>query len=359
MQFLHHKSATFGMSDDIQLEGIIGRCGDREVFMGFARAQTLAKLSFPDVLDEATGSGYQRRFSPEHSLEFKRYIHTERATSIPLTFNLRPLASRYWRLVRTGSPSVRHATLTISSSNGPVMAQVDGQHRLGFLQDSPIEFAFMAFLGVSVEDEVEIFRTINGKAKGLSSSLLDYTEARSIGTDLPIVKPELYIALRLHEDPRSPWYQRLDLGGQKTIGMKRIASLRTMQVAIKRMARTARWPVNSPPSTMLAVAIDFWRAVAFVLPTQWQNPRKHVLAKGVGVYALMSLAGQLVVEARASERCPDFDFFVSTLSDFVDDIDWSNDGTLQGYGGVAGADKALEMMIQVRTKLFRRLSAHV
>lgn len=346
------------VSDFVQLEGIIGRCGDREVFVGFARAQVLARLSFPDVLDESTGAGYQRRFSPEHSLEFKRYIHTEGATSIPLTFNLRASAREHWNVVRGSNSSTRHATLTVAAGAGPVMAQVDGQHRLGFLQDSPIEFAFMAFLGVSIEDEVEIFRTINGKAKGLSSSLLDYTEARSIGADLPKVKPELYIALRLHEDPSSPWYQRLDLGGNKTVGMKRIASLRTMQTAVKRMLRTIGPVDKATVSSLPPAVIAFWRAVVFLLPMQWQNPRKHVLSKGVGVHALTGVAGHLMLEARAEGRSPDFDFFVGKLSDFIDRIDWSNDGTLQGYGGLGGADTVLEMMLTIRNKLFTRLTAH-
>jgi hypothetical protein len=39
--------------------------------MGFAPASLLAALSFADVLDETNGKGYQRRFSREHSLEFK------------------------------------------------------------------------------------------------------------------------------------------------------------------------------------------------------------------------------------------------------------------------------------------------
>lgn len=348
----------FLMNNTIQLDGVVGQCGSREVFVGFARAQTLVKLSFPDVLDESTGAGYQRRFSPEHSLEFKRYIHTVGATSIPLTFNLRAAASGGWRLVRPEVHGSRSASLVINSACGPVMAQVDGQHRLGFLQDSPIEFPFMTFLGLTVEEEMEIFRTINGKAKGLSSSLLDFTEARSIGEDLPLVKPELYIALRLQEDSTSPWYKRLDLGGDRTVGMKRIASLRTMQVAVKRMLKEACWTDSASVDEVVQIVINFWRAVAFVLPEAWQNPRKYMLVKGIGVYALMSFAGKLVKEANTSVVSPDFNFFVSKLSDFMRDIDWSNNGPLQGYGGGAGADKALEMMLQVRSKIFRRFEQY-
>ena len=79
----HFNSMTFSF------DGLIGKCGDREVFVGFAAAGTLVQLSYADVLNEATGQGYQRPFSREHSLEFKRYIQQPGASSMPLTFNLR------------------------------------------------------------------------------------------------------------------------------------------------------------------------------------------------------------------------------------------------------------------------------
>lgn len=338
----------------MEVSGLLGRCGGREVFTGFARAADLVAVSFADVLDESTGRGYQRRFSREHSLEFKRYIQSPGATSIPLTFNLRG-DSNSWQLERGPGQT---ATLKINPEGGRVLAQVDGQHRLGFLQGSPIEFAFMVFLGMSVEEEMEVFRVINGKAKGLSSSLLDFTEARLMGEDLAIEEPELYVALRLHEDPDSPWYRRLNLGGDNTVGTKRIASLRSMRVAVRRLIRSANWKSTPAASRIASLTIDFWRAVQFVLPQQWAVPRNHVIVKGIGVYALMSLAGAFIEEARGQGREPDFDFFVARLSDFADQVDWSNNGPLHGFGGVAGADAALQLLLQVRSSAFERFRTH-
>lgn len=338
----------------MEVHGIVGCCGDREVFLGFAMARDLVAYSFADVLDETTGAGYQRRFSKEHSLEFKRYIQTEGATSIPLTFNLRAPEGN-WSLQRGPGKS---AVLRLPDEPTEVLVQVDGQHRLGFLQSSTIEFAFMTYLGLSVEEEMDVFRVINGKAKGLSNSLIDFTEARLIGADLPLVKPELYVALRLHEDDKSPWYKRLDLGGDKTVGTKRIASLRTMQGAVRRLMRAANWTTAPPAQRIASMTIDFWRAVAFVLPEQWAAPRGHVLTKGIGVYALMSFAGHLIDEAQKGCISTDFDYFVSNLSDFVDRIDWSNAGPLHGYGGAGGADAALQLIFQVRSTSMKRSYSH-
>lgn len=327
----------------LTLVGQVGRCGDREVFLGFANASQLSQVSFPDILDEVTGKGYQRRFHREHSLEFKRYIQQPGATSIPLTFNLRP-DRKGWNLVRDSSG----AKLIIDLAADPVMAQVDCQHRLGYLRESDIPFAFMAFIGLGIEEEMEIFRVINGKAKGLSGSLLDFTEARLVEEDLKAAKPELFLALMLHEDPRSPWYQKLDLGGNRTTGPLRVASLRTMQKAAKRFLREAGLSNKDVSDKTAGLLIDFWRAITVVLSTQWHQPRQYMLVKGIGVYCLMSLAGELYRESLTKRATCDIDYFISALSDFVHGIDWSSKGPLKGYGGASGADAALGLLRQVR-----------
>jgi DGQHR domain-containing protein len=340
-------------SPTLTFHGQIGRCGDRDVFLGFASAADLFRASFPDILDEVEGTGYQRRFHRGHSLEFKRYIHKTGATTIPLTFNLRSGHSG-WKI--DSGPS--SAILTIDLTEGPVMAQVDCQHRLGYLRESPIPLAFMTYLGLSIDEEMETFRVINGKAKGLSGSLLDFTESRLVEDDLKTARPELFLALKLHEERHSPWYQRLDLGGNRTTGPLRVASLRTMQKAARRFLREAGLSNIEVDDTIAAVVIDFWNAVAQVLANEWERPRQHMLAKGIGVYSLMSLAGDLYRDAvRAQRKCSQ-DYFVLALSPFIRSIDWSNGGPLKGFGGASGADAALELLRQLRTNKHSRFRTY-
>ena len=347
MQFRTAKSVGEG---SIRLHGQLGMCGGREVFLGFASAAQLCRISFSDVLDETTDAGYQRRFCSEHSLAFKRYIQGDGATTIPLTFNLRQGIPQRWSLDRGRSGQL--AVLKLDAGGPPVMAQVDCQHRLGYLRESPISFPFMVFLGLTVEEEMRIFRDINGKAKGLNSSLLDYTEAKLAQDDLGVAHPEIALALRLQEDPDSPWRHQLDLGGNRTTGTQRIASLRTMQKAIRRFQREAQ----NDQSNLDEVAhqlIDFWKAVAQVYAYPWLQPRRHLIRKGIGVYALMSMAGLFVCEARTRNRRVDKDYFLEKLSDFSDRIDWSNNGPMKGFGGAHGADQAFELMKTVREQAFR------
>lgn len=338
-------------NSSLQIYGLTGTCGTRRVFLGFAPACTLYQLSFADVLDEATRRGYQRRFSKEHSLEFRHYIQKPDSATIPLTFNLRPSLPQNWSITDSKAGQAR---LSIVDVQVPVFAQVDCQHRLGHLADLEIPLPFMTFIGLSVEEEMQIFSVINGKAKGLNSSLLDFHESR-LTSDLAHTKPELYIALRLNEEPDSPWCQRLDLGGDNTLGMTRYASLRMMQRAAKRFLKEAQLTTNSNASEVARVPVEFWQSVSDLLQEQWLTPRTSLITKGIGVYSLMSLCGELYLEARRKNIRCDKAYFLSAMSDFLGRVDWSSHGPLRGFGGTIGAEQALDYIRSVRKQNQLRL----
>jgi DGQHR domain-containing protein len=324
---------------------MIGRCAGRRVILGFAPADVLHAISFADVLDEDSGRGYQRRFNSQHSLDFRRYIQRDNSATIPLTFNLRPRDDGAWRIEEL---SERKARLRISSDAGKVLAQVDCQHRLGHLTDVAVELPFMSFIGLSERDEMEVFSVINSKAKGLNTSLLDFHDAQ-LSVDLAADRPELFIALFLKNDARSPWYRQLDLGGKSTSGMTRRASLRTLQKAIKRFLAKTKITQSQSVEVAAQVVLEFWSAVAIAMPEQWSKPRKHLITKGICVYALMDLAADLYNEAARKKAC-DKRYFAAALADFATDFDWSTDGPLKGLGGEGGVKTAVGFIRDARRK---------
>jgi DNA sulfur modification protein DndB len=331
--------------DKLLIQCRLGKSADRQVLMGFAAAKHLYSLSFADVLDEDTGRGYQRRFNAQHSLDFRRYIQRADSSTIPLTFNLRPRPDEAWRIVPSGAGM---ATLELTVGAGKLMAQVDCQHRLGHLGDLDIELPFMCFVGLSEREEMEVFSVINGKARGLSTSLLDFHDAQ-LSADLGNERPELYIALFLKNEPSSPWYQQLDLGGTSTSGMTRRASLRTLQKAIKIFLTKTRIARTSGVDVAARIVLDFWLAVTVAMPEPWANPRKHLITKGVGVYALMELAADLYAEAPPG-FVVDRRYFAAALMDFAGDFDWRTDGPLKGLGGEGGVKAAVALLRAARRK---------
>ena len=325
--------------------GQIGRSADKAVFLGFASSSLLSALSFADVLDEDTGLGYQRRFNAQHSLDFRKYIQRERSTTIPLTFNLRPCTDEAW-MIQQDSPTT--AVLVIKKDAGKIMAQVDCQHRLGHLNDIDITLPFMCFIGLSASEEMEIFNVINSKARGLSTSLLDFHDA-TLSKDLGGERPELFIALHLNTNKKSPWYRQLDLGGTTTSGLKRRASLRTMQKAIRRFLNHTKILRSSSPEVVAQIVVDYWCAVRGALKGAWDKPRHYLINKGIGVYALMTIAGDLYLES-AGTICDEV-YFTHKLRDFIQEIDWTSNGLLRGLGGEGGVKTAVSLIREKRQRI--------
>jgi DGQHR domain-containing protein len=334
------------VSDPVIIDCLKGRSAHRPVLLGFAPANVLYRHSFPDVLDEDGGHGYQRPFNERHSQDFRRYIKEPDSSTIPLTLNLRPGSGAAWRLYDLPNGQAR---LEIPADAGKIMAQVDCQHRLGHLGDLPIPLPFMCFIGLTEREEMEVFSIINGKAKGLSTSLLDYHEAQ-LAAALAEERPELFIALQLNRLEDSPWHRRLNLGGKTTSGLKRIASLRMMQQAILSFLKAVKVSDQAPTEEAVLLVLDFWRAVTIVLPDEWADPRRHMLTKGIGVYALMRIAADIVLECRAANRLCDKRAFTTALGDFAELVDWSTSGPLKGFGGQSGVKQAVEHIRNVRKR---------
>jgi DGQHR domain-containing protein len=235
--------------------------------------------------------------------------------------------------------------LEIKRTDKPIFSQVDCQHRLGHLSELNIELPFMSFVGLSDRDEMEIFNVINSKAKGLNSSLLDFHEA-SLSADLAADRPEIFIAIFLRNEAASPWFGQLSLGGHSSSGMARKASLRTLQKAVHYFLRRTKILDHTTVPAAAQVVLNFWAAVPIALSEQWSKPRTHVLTKGVGVYCLMEIAADLYQEAVG--RTCDKAYFISALSDFTGDFDWSTNGPLKGLGGEGGAAEALRIVREAR-----------
>jgi DGQHR domain-containing protein len=321
------------------------RCGQLPVVLGAAPARRLCAVSFADVLDEAREEGYQRPIDLQHSREFRTYIEKQGATTFPLTFNLRGPEGEGWTLEeRAEGETTTLAVRQPSPDVSPVLAQVDCQHRLGMMSDSDIPLTFQCFLGLSSREEMAIFSVINGKAKGLNSSLLDYHSTKLV-PGLETVQLDLFIAKTLHDDPKSIWHTRVKLGGAATQGSQRRISLRGLQTATKLLLQHC--PLGSAtaltPTEKYQVVREYWAAVAQIWPSAWGQPRTHLLTKGVGVTALSLLAGDIITAALSRRQRPSMKTFTEYLEALAD-LDWSTSGAFKGFGGRHGAHQAHQVL---------------
>ena len=314
-----------------EVNGVVGLCGSLPVFLGFAPASILRIVSFADVLNEDTGEGYQRPRNLKHSSDFRKYIMREGASTIPLTFNLRDEFRNYWSIVQ-GNNS--HATLRLTRGTC-CLAQVDCQHRLGELDNLDIPLAFMAFIGLDLRTEMALFVIINTKAKGLSTSLTDFHKS-SLISDLVKEAPHLLLARKLNEDPESPWFRMIKYGGQSTSGLKRRTSLRMMQQSIRRFIVAAKLQ-NVEIEEIYSLLLAFWSAVSRVFPVEWKDHKHHLLTKGIGLYSLHLLLGDLILADQHPET-PE-DYFERHLVTLKRQVDWRTQGMFAGAGGHKGAHR--------------------
>ncbi len=328
---------------------LFGRCGQLPVILGSARASDLFAVSFADVFDEAAQAGYQRPCDRRHAQEFRAYIEKSGATTIPLTFNLRGLPGPAWQLEPGGVSEGSAAELRLrvpALLEERVVARVDCQHRLEMMSDSAVPLAFQCFLNLTPQDEMRVFSVINSKAKGLNPSLIDYHQ--SVLLDVARDAADLYIAKRLHYDPASVWQKNLKLGGTATQGTTRRMTLRGMRHAVQIFLHHALVG-DLTIEEQYGVVAAFWSAVVHTWPRAWNEPRKHLLTKGIGVQGL-SLLGADIVKLAMREGTEltqaTFERHLGGLRDF----DWSNTGPFRGLGGRGGAR-------EVHQQLARRLFA--
>lgn len=329
----------------LRLHVMTATCGQLPVVLGAAPASELCSVSFADVLDEAKDEGYQRPIDLHHSKEFRAYVERPGATTIPLTFNLRGPNGEAWTLSQPDATGI--ATLEIRRPiNGlpAVLAQVDCQHRLGMMGECNVPLTFQCFLGLSPRDEMAIFNVINGKAKGLSSSLLDYHTTK-LTPDLAAVQIDLYVAKMLNDDRESVWHGKVKLGGAATQGSTRRISLRGLQTATKLLLQRCPFGPGSRllPIDQYKIVRDFWTAVATVWPNAWNHPRTHLLVKGVGVTALSMLAGEIVTAVLSRQQPANTETFTAYLLPLAD-LDWSTSGTFKAFGGRHGASEAHQLL---------------
>ncbi len=321
----------------IKIFGILGTAGALEVFIGFAPASVLYEYSFPDVLNEDTGEGYQRPYNKTHSLDFKSYINRPGSSTPPLTFNLRQQSSDFWEVMKGEGNS---ATLLIRDSM-KCLAQVDCQHRLGELVGVDIQLAFMTYIGLDLRQEMAIFNIINSKAKGLSSSLTDYHESKLL-TDLKKDAPHLFISRKLNEDQTSPWCRLIRYGGETTSGLKRRTSFRMMQKTVQAFLTQTKTVLDIPIEEKYQLVLCFWKAVQSTFPDAWKDHRSNLVTKGVGLYGLMQLLGDIV----KSNPKADFsvDYFRAKLLPLKSSIDWSSQGRFAYVGGKKGVQDVYQAL---------------
>ncbi len=293
------------LSSHIQIEVIATDRTEGQMFVGFASASVLFSLL------EHGDSQLPLRQSETH---FGAIV-----------FGLAGEPGRDWFIQRTGEQVVLHIR---SDRNCAIL--LDDTASFFPYTDEPIPF--VAYSEPWPDDALTI---APGRSLQSESNVLDGLSDHA---------PHLLLARSLAEDSTSPWCGRVRMEADATHGLHRRVSLGMMATAIRRFLDAAGTSAPVTQEQRFKLLLIFWQAVAHTFPHEWEQSRKHVLNKGIGLYALSRLLVDLVHEKpfhRITEKS-----ILEWLSPFRRNVDWSNRGSLGRARSVDEAHTFLRGIIE-------------
>ena len=360
------------------------------VYRGSIRARELCPALWIDRYDEDVNPyGYQRPFNQERSKDAARYAEEEPKGFWPENIlNIRakddevrtPLVQYSYQAFSLEYPDF--GTLTVDydetktkefgSESMPwerAFSEVDCQHRLGMMAESEKEVTVCIFERLNRLEEALIFRVINEKQVKISTSLVDlllFKEGRGA-----LYKPTLEWAMKLHSDPLSPFYQKVDTGGTRVMGRTYIVKLRTLHDCMKLMLGDDEIPdrisrrqqeailrrrqnsvvyqtILNPDLTEPEKRRNFDKAYEFirtywkVIRNLWVNEWSPEQYKQYKLLTTPGLKGLSMIGAAIFDICRYRDnysdkFIDTLLSPAAGWVDWSRDGEFKDATGNAGA----------------------
>jgi DGQHR domain-containing protein len=291
---------------------LVGNCLGYKVYRGFAPLWQLAEISRADMFDqEKNPTGTQRNLSRTHARKAYDYVANEDRAFYPeVIMNVRDSTYiRYSEYEECGQPGF--GTLEFIKdprhSRNVVISRLDGNHRLWFVDgheksmkaiDRPASFCILTVSDIN--KELAIFRDINDNQMGMNTSHLQNITARLLGKKaLKATDPALYIVQKLHQDPESPFHDRIHQGGAiqrgTALGGLNTASLKNaVKDMLTRSTKISQFPDVDAQYELIK---NFWVAMKLWLPEAWEHPNDYIIFKGVGLYATTYLGIEI------ADRC--------------------------------------------------------
>ncbi|HID64935.1 MAG TPA: DGQHR domain-containing protein, partial [Anaerolineae bacterium] len=336
------------MSDEtIQVQVSRFEQNGQVMFVGVMNSSDIIRIADVDVRDEQTNpDGYQRYRDEARCRRIAEFIN-EPTSALPgsILLNLRGSATFV-----SDSEEDTHGILLIPNRKGTAWI-VDGQHRMGGFEYTEREFMLpvVLFENLPRRQEMINFSIINDTQKGINTSLTLSLlgELRESIEDWKIQAHD--IAYRLNRDPDSPWFERINMTGAK--GMHRPVNLASFANALKPLLRQHGFFQTMDLNDQVLLLKRFWNATRDMFPDAWSEPRRHILLKTLGVYAMSQVAAYIF------ELCAAIggDFSQKRMQEYLSPLagfDWHrNTSPFRALGGLKGSKEAAATLIDRLPKI--------
>jgi DNA sulfur modification protein DndB len=288
-------------------------------------AMDALNITYVKPYDDPSGKGYQRPVDPKRCNDFALYLSKgDNALFTPILLN----AAGEWEFSPYDKIRPSYGRL-ICRAKASLM---DGQHRLGGIKryfqetNSNINVPFLAFHYLDEDEEIQLFDTINTKAKGIGSSLSKYLRRDS--DDISWVATELIVR------PDSPFHNIGSVIGKRTRG--RHITLQNLHKTLHFLTKPEHVAALTKEEK-LSLAYSYYGAIKETFPNEWLDYKGYRITHIVCLDAL-SIAGASLMAVCVSEEKKSIDYsHITKCVKKLKKIDWSTEGSLKYLKGISGS----------------------
>lgn len=290
-------------------------------------ANDALNLTYMKPYDAPSGKGYQRPVDLKRCNDFALYLSKgDEALFSPILLN----AGGQWEFTPYDKLRPHYGRL-ICKGRASLM---DGQHRLGgikrYIQEtnSNIDIPFFAFHYLDEDEEIQLFDTINTKAKGIGSSLSKYLRRDS--DDIS------WVATQLIVQTDSPFHNIGTVIGKRTKG--RHVTLQNLHKALHFLTKYEHLSLLSKEEKLI-LAYNYYGAIKETFSKEWLDYKGYRLTHIVCLDAL-SIAGADLLAKYVSKKNKEIVYagIIHSVRK-LRKIDWSSEGTLKYLKGLAGSKR--------------------
>jgi len=247
------------------------------MYLFTVRASTLWDLVQINRRHEDKNKGYQRALSPSRVKKIARYLDEGNAIPGPIVVS--------FDKARDG----KDGSQIVVQGEADAGWVIDGQHRLAGAHEatSDVEVPVVAFLDLSVPEQIDLFVTINREQKGVPASLyydlLKNLPKRKSEAEL-VQERAADLSRLLKENPEGPFFRRIVVTTSPKAGNLSLTNfVRKVTPHLRPDGRLAQFN----DEVRAAIIDNIYRALEQVFPKEYQRANS-VFFKTIGFGALMN-----------------------------------------------------------------------
>ncbi|WP_339241266.1 DGQHR domain-containing protein [Paenibacillus sp. FSL F4-0243] len=294
-------------------------------YTGNLSASSALNLTYVKPFDHPSGKGYQRPVDNKRCNDFSMYLSKgENSLFTPILIN----AEAHWEFSAYDKNRPAFGRL-ICKNRASLM---DGQHRLGgikrYIQDtnSEMQIPFLAFHYLDEDEEIQLFDTINTKAKGIGASLSRYLKRDSDDNS--------WIATELITRGDSPFHFIGSLTGKRNAG--RHVTLQNLYKVLEILFKSVPTDHLTKEERLVLVLVYF-NGVKEIFNSEWLDYKEYRITHIVCLNALAFAGAELFKKViNIEKKYIDYGQIIKHLQR-IKSMEWSSNGPLKYLQGLNGS----------------------